>query len=114
MKWFGLAGVLALVGCAPHDEGYYRTHPTALIDVLKQCPDVSPKDVSCEQLHPLAQEMRNMTEHLQQDPQAFGQRIIALQVACAKPDVRVKDKDACEQDLAMRLAVVKWLESPES
>lgn len=115
MRVFYLALSALLISCSQqHKEGYYYTHPTALIDVLKHCPQRSPSGLSCEQAQTLAQTFRSMAYELQQDPQVFGQKIIDLQIAYTKPDLTSADKDVYTKELAMRLAVVRWLESPET
>ena len=116
--------MLFLTSCMAHDKQYYRNNPQKLQAALKNCPEQQPKNVNCDVLKDIAQEMNRYAYELQLSPQQFGQKILLLQVQLAKmqddvnqnsnqPDL--KDKIAQnQQELETRLAVVKWLESPES
>lgn len=108
---------LMLVACVSHDEAYYRVHPQELQAVLKQCPTEHPMQVSCQTLHHIAVEVNQLAYELQSNPQGFGSKIITLQTNIFKPQQTSMPSDdnklkAMQQELAMRLAIVKWLESP--
>jgi hypothetical protein len=67
--------------------------------------------------------MNNLAYQLQSSPQGFGAKILALQESIAQEELGLREKDTPElktsiaqkkHTLAEYLAVVKWLESPES
>ncbi len=115
---------LWVVACAAHDESYYRLHPDALHKEIKNCPDKQPKAMRCDQLIAIAAQVNELAYQLRMNPQQFGQQIIALQIALAKQEQSLQQKtdqpgldvefNKNRQNLNERLAVVKWLESPES
>jgi len=115
---------LCLVACGVQDEHYYRTHPQALQQALKFCPGVQPSGLSCAAPMPIAASVNELAYQLQYSPQHFGQQIIALQEKLAQQEaVFAKDSNQAElklaieknkQNLAERMAIVRWLESPES
>lgn len=109
--------VLLLAACTPHDEQYYREHPQMLQEALKKCPSEQ-QQVSCQELNRIAREVNQLAYELQANPQGFGRSILALQMDIFKPQTSVVSSDdvkklnAMQQELAMRLAMVKWLEAP--
>ncbi|MGQ3887712.1 hypothetical protein ACQUW5_01615 [Legionella sp. CNM-1927-20] len=115
--------MLFLTSCMAHDEEYYRNNPRALQAALKQCPNKQPS-IGCDKLNDIAEDMNRFAFELQLNPQRFGQKILDLQMQLAKIQDELKQnptKSALEdkiieerQELKTRLAVVKWLESPES
>ncbi|KTC78401.1 hypothetical protein [Legionella brunensis] len=110
--------------CSAQDEAYYRQNPQALQQAVKNCPNKKPTQISCEQLAILAESVNELAYQLQINPQAFGKKILALQETLAKQQIELKNnpnqpdlKNLIEENkknLAERLAIVKWLESPES
>lgn len=117
------AMTIASIGMA-FEEHYYKENPKALQKAMKQCPENQPKGISCDQLKHVAEQINNSVRELQIDPQKYGQRILALQELIAKQSSALKqDSGQSElqtslneniQQLNERLAIVKWLESPES
>lgn len=115
---------LGLVSCVSYDEQYYRVHPKKLQQALKNCPSEQPQGLTCDQVKQLSTRMNNLAYQLQSNPQGFGNKILSLQETIAKQEIQASTKDASydvntsltqnKQDLADYLAVVKWLESPES
>ena len=115
---------LLLVACSTHDEQYYRVHPEALQEALKKCPEQRPDALTCDELNRIALDVNQLVYSLQMSPQGFGTKIIALQVELAKQQSLLRTNPnqpelvsaiaALKQQLAMRLAIVKWLESPEN
>ncbi|WP_419418630.1 hypothetical protein ACNVED_08680 [Legionella sp. D16C41] len=114
-----------LTSCMAHNKEYYRNNPQALQAALKQCPKKQPATVSCEELSDIAQDLNRYAYELQLNPQQFGLKILNLQIQLATVNnelrkgnsepTNLKDKIATsEQELKTRLAVVKWLESPET
>lgn len=116
--------VIFLVACTTKDEQYYRVNPKELQSALKQCPSQQPPQVSCEQLKVIASQVNELAYSLQVSPQGFGNKIIALQVQLAQQRANLEknpDKSdlrqsiaSIQEELTNRLAIVKWLESPES
>lgn len=113
---FSSIAALMLVACTPQDEQYYRVHPQMLQVALKQCPSEQ-QQVSCQELNNIAREVNQLAYELQANPQGFGRKILALQMDIFKPQATVVSLDdaklkAMQQELAMRLAIVQWLEAP--
>lgn len=115
---------IMLVACSTHDEQYYRVHPEALQQALKKCPAEQPDALSCDELNRIALDVNQLVYSLQMSPQGFGTKIISLQVELAKQQASLRTNpnqpelvtsiEAIKQQLASRLAIVKWLESPEN
>ena len=120
-----LFGVLliSLTACSPQSEKNYASNPKALQTAIKQCPEKSPKKVSCEQLSEVASRINQLAYKLRADQQAYGKEILALQETITtqrstlqeNPKLASLQKDLRqnEQQLQERLAVVRWLASPE-
>lgn len=124
-KYFLVAAIsLMTTACAAQNEQYYKLHPEQLRQAIAHCPDKHPPEVSCEQLADVAKMVNTLAYQLQISPQGFGKDILALQEKIAKQRSTLKkepnqsglksDLDKNEQNLKERLAIVKWLESPES
>jgi anti-sigma factor ChrR (cupin superfamily) len=106
------------------DEHYYQTHPNELQQAIKSCPEQQPQGMTCNQIQEIAGRMNSLAYQLQQSPQGFGNKILALQETLAaqeqklKTDANNKELQASiaqsKHDLDEYLAVVKWLESPVS
>jgi hypothetical protein len=115
---------LGLVSCAAKDEQYYRSHPKELQQALKSCPAEKPPMMTCDALQTLGERLNSLAYQLQSSPQGFGNKILSLQQTIAKQEVELKEHKTVpnmnasliknKNDLADYLAVVKWLESPES
>jgi len=122
--WLVLLVMLGVTACKPKDERYYQTNPLELQKALKACPDKEPEGVSCLQIQVIARRLNALAYQLQINPQAFGGKILALQQTLAKQQEDYKKTGATQElkaeiernriELADLLAVVKWLESPES
>lgn len=115
-NWFGVIVILfvMLTGCKPHDNTYYQIHPQALFSALTHCAGTTSSDLACQNLKKMAQSFQKLALSLERDPHAFGQQIIGLEVHCSSSMLSLKEKDTCQETLQRRLAVVKWLESPEN
>lgn len=124
MKYLFMACALLLVACSPRNEHYYQMHPQALQAAIKDCGAKQPSRLSCSQLENIAIKTNELAYQLQANPQAFGRKILALQERIAaeeaalgarvdQAELRVTLKEN-KQLLAQCLAVVQWLESPES
>jgi hypothetical protein len=105
-----------------HDVSYYKLHPKVLQQALNACPKQT-TSLDCEQLKKIASDTNILVYELRMDPQGYGQKILALQekVAVLEAELtKTKSQEAQsvlkqnKQQLSERLAVVKWLESPES
>lgn len=108
--WFGL--LTWMTASIAKDTHYYSMHPQALQQAMQQCAS-QPTD-SCEQLHQLAERMNNLAYELHMNPQEYGLQIIALQTSLAQQPTNTAEFAALQQNLRERLAIIKWLESPES
>lgn len=109
--------------CMAHDINYYTMNPKEMQNALTACPAHHPNDVSCEQLNHIAMHMNDLAMELRQNPQGYGQSILAMQENIAKqralnaqhettPELQaelVKN----QQVLRDRLTIIKWLESPD-
>ncbi|MCE3043949.1 hypothetical protein [Legionella sp. 16cNR16C] len=120
---WGMA-VLLSTSCSARDENYYRLNPEKVEQALKNCPAASPGKISCNELKALSARQNQLAYELQLSPQGFGQRILSLQMKLAGQKLELKENanqtelreiiDQNERQLAEYLAIVKWLESPES
>lgn len=102
--------------CLSHDKSYYNTHPKALQEAMANCPEKSPKKVSCAELKLMAMRVNELVDELRISPQGFGQSILTLQqkMALQHADPHLKNEyEKNQQELQERLAIVGWLESPE-
>lgn len=116
--------VLGLVSCSANkDDHYYRQHPKELQQALKTCREQQNADTHCEKIKQLGGHLANLAYQLQYNPQGFGHKILSLQQTIAQQQLEIKNtsssalKESLAQnkaELADYLAVVKWLESPES
>lgn len=107
---------------AAQDVSYYRVHPIELQSVLKQCSDNPKTDETCKQLQLIAQQFNEQAYELQSNPQQFGQVILHLQETIAKATIELEKTPSKSEiatfiaentaQLQQRLAVVRWLESP--
>ena len=126
IKYLFIACVpLLLAACsAQKNEQYYRTHPQALQEAIKSCPAQQPAKINCQQLTDIAMDVNELAYQLQANPQAFGKKILALQETLASQHASLKTnpdqlelKDTIQKNEAQLtecLAIVRWLESPES
>lgn len=115
---------LGLVSCTAKDEQYYRSHPKELQQALKSCPAEKPPLMTCDALHKLGERLNALAYQLQSSPQGFGAKILSLQQTIAQQEIELKENKRApdsntslinnKNQLADYLAVVKWLESPES
>ncbi|KTD82397.1 EexN family lipoprotein [Legionella waltersii] len=116
---------LGLVACqVKKGEQYYLAHPKELQQVLKACPNQQPSGLSCKELEQIGSRLSTLAYQLQSSPQGFGNVILALQQKIAAQQFELQKSGAnsaletsIEQNqkvLQYYLAVVKWLESPES
>ena len=122
MKFSSAWGLLLTVlfsvsatACAAHDKSYFKVHPKSLQEAIAKCPAVSPKMVSCEELHLIAIKVNEYVYSLRMSPQEYGKSILALQETIAKQSDKPEMKTQYEnnvQELQERLAIVGWLESP--
>lgn len=116
--------LLGLTACTLKDEHYYQTHPKELQQAMKACPTVQPKGLTCEQITDIAARLNTLAYQLQYNPQGFGSKILAMQQTIANQESELsKDRSnkalqselaKNQHELADHMAVVKWLESPES
>lgn len=111
-----------LNSCQAKNEQYYLSHPKEIQGAIKKCQTTQTKDSSCKQIEILAQRLSILGYELQSNPQGFGHKILALQQTIATQQSELatnKDQQLSlsikqnQTELADRMAVVKWLESPE-
>ena len=109
--------------CMADDEQYYKVHPHVLEQALKACPKPPSTHMSCEQLATIASQVNVSADQLRSDPQGYGKKILSLQEAIAKQESILRTTplktdlqsslNENKRILQARLAIVKWLESPE-
>lgn len=114
---------LSVTGCTVKDEGYYLENPKALQAALADCPMRPGANVSCQTLEAMNSRLQKLASQLRESPQAYGQRILALQEIIARQQSSLEQNDnqpelrstllENKRALQLHLAVVKWLESPE-
>lgn len=113
-----------MTSCHGKNEHYYLTHAKELQVAIKSCPGKPPQGITCDQAEHLASRLNALGYQLQSGPQEFGKKILALQetIATQKAELASKKENAelktalqnNQKELVDLLAVVKWLESPES
>ena len=111
-----------MVSCVAHNDRYYSLHPNVLQDAITECSNKPSKDVDCEQLKVIASKVNELAYQLRLNAQEYGKEILALQETIAKQEMTLpgapnqSELQASllenRQQLEVRLAVVKWLESP--
>ncbi|KTD59261.1 hypothetical protein [Legionella shakespearei] len=116
--------ILGLTSCNQKDEQYYRNNIKELQQAIKACPNQQPEGATCAQLGELNSRLTSLAYQLQYSPQGFGNKILAIQQTIADQRSKLKTDGSNEElkkalkqnelDLVDYLAVVKWLESPES
>ncbi|MCP0913648.1 MULTISPECIES: hypothetical protein [Legionella] len=112
-----------MAACAARDEHYYTMHPKALQEAIKKCPEQASGQLSCKHLQKIALRTNNLALQLRSDPQGYGKQILSLQETIAEQEMALqqnknqpqlqKELESNKYQLKERLAVVKWLESPE-
>lgn len=121
--WMLILMALGLNSCHAENEQYYLSHPKELQSAIKNCPNEHPKELSCKDVELLGQRLGRLGYELQANPQAFGHKILVLQQTIAQQQDQLKQNTTDQslslslkehlKELADRMAVVKWLESPE-
>lgn len=121
---FAILLLIGLASCTVKDEHYYRTHPKLVQTAIKECPGKQPAGISCQDLEVIAKRINELAYQLQYNPQGFGNTILKLQqdLAADKLALQKNKEDSALQAaieskrraLDDHLAIVKWLESPES
>jgi len=113
---------LSMVGCTQKDSLYYWQHPKQLKQAKADCPRKKPSGVSCDEITVIATKFKYLSSELKQNPQIFGQHIIALQqnIASLEKELRHKKDEALtaklnqqKKNLSEYLAVVSYYESPK-
>ena len=110
--------------CFSVDANYYSTHPKALKKIIATCSENNVKDLNCDQLKNIESHINESAYQLQSNPQGYGKIILDLQTLIAKQALALREGSNQSglqssindntQHLQERLAIVKWLESPES
>lgn len=112
-----------MTACAAHDEFYYQLHPKVLQNAIQNCPEKHPASINCDQLKNIALRVNQSAYQLRVDPQGYGKQILMLQQAIAKQESTLQTTpneielrtslNENKRHLQERLAIVRWLESPE-
>lgn len=115
---------LGLTACTVKDKHYYQSNPKELQKAVKACPGQKPQGLTCEEVEEIGRRMNGLAYELQNSPQAFGNKILNLQQTITTQLIQFKNESSNAElktsieknkvELADYLAVVKWLESPES
>lgn len=99
---------------------YYLANPQLVERELAACPATQPTDISCDALKQIAIKIDSLIYELHSDRLAYGQNILSLQEIIAKQRVLQSHNEESSNlneninNLNARLAVIRWLESPES
>ena len=112
--------LFSLSGCSEKSSSYYWEHPQQLRDALTACQNQH-ANPNCEKLYQIGYSMNVLALELQSNPQRFGSTLMKLQMELAeKKQAQAPSKQSThsllepiEQEIQQRLAVIKWLESPE-
>ena len=107
--------------CFANSDLDLSLHPKKLQESIEKCNILAQSTPECEHLHKMAVRVNSLAYELRMNPQAYGQKILSLQVAIAKQidkpqssaNTQSEIHPTLEQELRERLAIIKWLESPE-
>lgn len=110
-------GIGLLTSCSEKPSTYYWQHPQALRHALIQCQQSRNSPV-CEKLFQIGYSMNILGQELQANPQAYGNTLLNLQMELGKKMAKKQQStstslESIKQEIQQRLAVIKWLESPE-
>lgn len=106
-----------LTGCSERASSYYWQHPQALHDALIKC-QTHRNTATCENLSQIGYSMNILGQELQANPQDYGKILLNLQMELAEKSAQKQENtdeslQSLQQEIEQRLAVIKWLESPE-
>lgn len=114
---------LPLSACQAKNEQYYRLHPDELQQALQQCMASEQSRNRCDSLWAIERDVRQLEFELKSNPQGFGQKIIRFQVRQVSLEKELQSHENKQKRLELNeisdqleqyLAIVRWLESPES
>jgi hypothetical protein len=106
MRFFLILGTIL---CALSVSAF---NPQKVIDDWQSCQMFSSLDDECLKLRDDAISIRDNVDELQQNPQAYGVKIMSLQYQKSfTPDK--EDVEQIDRQLEIMLAIVGWLESPK-
>lgn len=91
----------------------HAEQPQQIIEAWQACQLKSEMDPVCIKIGHQALKLRDLIELLQASPQGFGLEIMQLQSDLMHVDLATVKKNGLREDLALRLAIVGWLESPK-
>lgn len=110
---FLVAGICSmLAGCDQFDHTAYQKNPQALEKAMKRCATETEEINPCKAIKRFAYQLSYLGYQLQLNPQAFGLKVLTLQMTMASNH----DPEALQrmqEDLGIYLTVIRWLESPE-
>ncbi|OGV26822.1 MAG: hypothetical protein A3F18_02565 [Legionellales bacterium RIFCSPHIGHO2_12_FULL_37_14] len=89
-------------------------HPNVLFMDFQHCKAKQQTNSSCKHLEKLARILQATVMSLKEDPLAFGQEVIKLEEHCANIVTNQHEDKLCHENLPEKLAVIRWLESPEN
>lgn len=100
---------LLVSSCSKHNDRWYLSHPAALQEALEACPERAPRDLSCQQLNELGVVINQYAEQLQANPQAFGQKIIAMQsdISRLEQQMQSASSKALKESLSFKIASIQ-------
>lgn len=106
-----------LVGCSERSSSYYWQHPQVLHDALIKCQQ-NRNTAICDKISQIGYSMNILGQELQANPEEYGKTLLNLQMQLAEKsaqDTHTNDQSlqSLQQEIQQRLAVIKWLESPE-
>lgn len=86
--------------------------PQKIVDDWQACQMFSTLDEECLHIRDQAIIIRDNVEELQQNPQAFGFKIMSIQYQKSQEN-NSQNASQLDQQLQTMLAIVGWLESPK-
>lgn len=96
-----------------HDANYYKNNPNKLEEAITSCSVSRTNGLNCDELKKIALRVNELSYEIRVSPQGFGQKILMLEEAILSPMAQQSDISSAREELQERLAIVKWLESPE-
>jgi hypothetical protein len=99
---------LLLVSCKQSDVTYQylMQHPSELQEKYKACEDSASQDKACEIVRTAAKDFLELVNERNQDPEAFGQKVLQIQMKLATLEQDSKDYQDEKQQFQILYAVI--------
>lgn len=105
--------VILLSGCEqkPYSYVYLLQHPAILEKELSACQIMN--TAGCDEVQRAARDYSNMMAELQEDPEAFGQKILQAQTELAKKQKALPAEYAAQLEKVQAMLAIAALSGPD-